>query len=591
MGKFNINISERSRDLMAAIAFYAMAVYVYGKYDVYVAAFSGILAAGYWINCVGFKLELKGLYLPFSVVLLPFCLISVSRGETEAARGMIMLLLIGCGIEITAKAGRMFARSFRAWVGGLPAIGTAKRRPGGDVPPSMPDECAKLQTALDGLHVNATVREYVDGAMSGKYYVMLERGQSIRLVNSRLGDIALQLGVRGLKMDTDGSYVTLEFNKPETERQAVLFSDIIKNPEFMEGKRAIPLGVETGGTDFWIGHRQLPHLLVAGKSGSGKTSFLRSIIMSLALKNTPGEMGMVLCDGKGTEFHEFENLPHLLYGIASAQEDIEQNIQEAADEMRERQGGGDASKLIVIFIDEADAVLAHGGKEFKQNVIDISRLGRTLGFFLVLASQRPDKNTITGAIQANFSRVGLLVADKAESIRAIGIPGAEKLPGDGAMYFVRNDTPYRLQGYYLPEEEARRMSDGLSKKYPAFGSANEPDGEPGYEPSNIVKFSGPASGSRYEPDRKPLVSAVFERPRIPLGSREPMNQADVLTVGSPEKCREPDDGGPYEPAGQDEPTDENIVRLYQSGYTERDIADMLDTNKSKVHRVLKKFSL
>ena len=593
--KLIIPPSHKARDLIAAIVFYTAAIHAAAGSrltDPLPEALFSVLSVSYWIFFHGAVKSLKLWRVPFSLLLIPNWIVSELFVVKKANKCFEIILVSWIAFEFVLKFFRQSAEQARKECKALkqPVIlltpAELKKTAGLAAPKkNVTSACIRLNRVFEESGVSAEAVEYVDGPASGTYFIKLHGRESVRRIETNLKDIQLRLGTGALRTGMTGGFVTLEFTKPAGDRRSASIREVFMNQAFKASKRSIAIGRDTSGRDFFVEAGKLPHLLIAGKSGSGKSVLIRSVIASLALKNSPEELILILCDGKGTELAEFGCLPQLISGIAVTQEDIEKFVQRAYEEMRRRQtGGGAAQALVAIVIDEADIVLSGGTKKFRDNIIEIAKLGRSLGFFLVLASQRPDKRTIDGGIQANFSKIALQAADKNESVRIINEPGAEKLPGDGAMYFVWNNARHLLQGYYISEKEAGLFSRKINEKYarsrPAAGSFIKP-------PSPADLISEP-NKSRPEPNKlfiepnKPLYEPHelwLEPNKLRLEPNEPMIEPGEPDT-EPGEFNEP--GEPHEI----KLLEAKVIELSRQGCSERQVAAKAGISRSKVHRIL-----
>jgi S-DNA-T family DNA segregation ATPase FtsK/SpoIIIE len=272
---------------------------------------------------------------------------------------------------------------------------------------------------------------------------------------------------------------------PNKKRAIVSFKELISLPQFHSKKYKIPVvvGKDIAGEAKIIDLSQTPHLLIAGATGSGKSVCVNSIICSLLYRHSPDEVKLLLIDPKIIELKFYNDIPHLLTPVITNPRRAFQALQYCICEMEHRYSLLDSlgvrdidsfnnkimkkkltvSRLpyIIIIIDEFADFIATTGKEMEATIARLAAMSRAVGIHLVLATQRPSVEVITGLIKANFpSRIAFMVASKFDSRIIIDSVGAEKLLGKGDMLLITawNPIPTRIQGTYLSEEEVESIS-------------------------------------------------------------------------------------------------------------------------------------
>jgi hypothetical protein len=462
------------RDYLASAVFFALAAYF--EWDLSMERLAvpvsfALLGVLYWIAGGGLDLSRlkESLSWPLALAWAPFYMFSAAAGDMLLNNLAVFALVLWLfaltmaewrsGAKERRKKREKTENSEPAETGiALPARPSPARASA----PSM-DGCAALDKALSDMGIGARAVRRIDGPWAVSYAVGLEPGERISRLRGNLEDLGLRLGARA-RLSVEGGALFVSLDK-KGARAPARFSELLQNGDFMGSPLQAPIGVDMDGRLVAEAIGSLPHLLVTGKSGSGKTVFLRCLVLGLAIKNSPSRIGFLLCDGKGAELAELAGLPHLVSPLASRLDDIKAAVARADDFLRWRQEGG-AGPSLVLVIDEANAVMAEAGGELRGQLERLSNLGRSLGVCLVLASQRPDKNAIDGRIQANFSRLALQVADKDESRRAIGAPGAEALPGRGALLYRRSGgEPVPLQGLYITASDAGLLAGDLAARW------------------------------------------------------------------------------------------------------------------------------
>ncbi|MFN7170958.1 MAG: DNA translocase FtsK, partial [Candidatus Omnitrophota bacterium] len=275
-----------------------------------------------------------------------------------------------------------------------------------------------------------------------------------------------------------------------------------------ESKLTIALGKDISGNPLVSNLQDMPHLLIAGATGSGKTVCVNAIIMSIIFKATPQDVRFILIDPKMVELTLFNGLPHLLFPVVSEakqtalvlswlveemewryrlfaklgvrniegyNEKIEQGIKLSSEEMEELKSDFHSADFnqslpyIVTVIDELADLMVVASKEIEEAITRLAHLSRAVGIHLILATQRPSVDVITGVIKANFpARISFRVASKVDSRTVLDMNGADKLLGKGDMLFLRPGTskPIRAQGSLVSDQEIERVVEFLKKQSP-----------------------------------------------------------------------------------------------------------------------------
>ncbi len=303
--------------------------------------------------------------------------------------------------------------------------------------------------------------------------VNLQDNLALRLAASRIRIVAPIPGKQAIGIEV-----------PNKKRAIVSFSELVGSVDFGEGEFEIPviLGKDISGKNQIIDLARTPHLLIAGSTGSGKSVCVNSLICSILFKKSPQEVKLMMVDPKIVELKLYNDIPHLLTPVITEPKRAFQAVQWCLYEMERRYSLLDAmgvrdiksynkrikerdiatTKLpyIVLVIDEFADLMATSGKELEGIVARLAAMSRAVGIHLVLATQRPSIDVITGLIKANFpSRIAFMVASKTDSRIIIDMMGAEKLLGKGDMLFTSAWDPFpsRMQGSFLSEDEVERV--------------------------------------------------------------------------------------------------------------------------------------
>ena len=346
---------------------------------------------------------------------------------------------------------------------------------------------AILEQTLKEFKIDARVTGIRKGPVITMYELLPSPGVKISSIVNLQDNIALRLAASRVRMvaPIPGKHA-IGIEVPNKKRAIVSFSSMVESDEFREADSGIPviLGKDISGGNQVIDLTRTPHLLIAGATGSGKSVCVNSLIGSILYSRAPGDVKMIMVDPKIVELKLYNDIPHLLTpGITEPKRAL-QALQWCLCEMERRyalldsQGVRDMGSYnrrvgdrrlaterlpyIVVVVDEFADLMATSGKELEGIVARLAAMSRAVGIHLVLATQRPSVDVITGLIKANFpSRIAFMVAGKTDSRIIIDAMGAEKLLGRGDMLFTSAWDPFpsRMQGAFLAEEEVERMAE------------------------------------------------------------------------------------------------------------------------------------
>ncbi len=312
-----------------------------------------------------------------------------------------------------------------------------------------------------------------------QYTLRPAQGVKIARIVSLQNDLALALAAHPLRLEAPipgKSLVGIEV--PNTKVATVTLREVLESKPYQEQKNplAIPLGKDVSGSACVIALDKMPHMLVAGATGSGKSVCLNTIILSLLFQNGPDELKLILVDPKRVELTAYAGIPHLLVPPITAVDDTVNALKWTTREMERRLDM--LSKLgarniddynakveermpkIVVVIDELADLMSTGGREVEATIVRIAQMARAVGIHLVLATQRPSVDVITGLIKANIpGRIAFAVASQTDSRTILDQSGAEKLLGRGDMLFTSAELakPKRIQGAFVSSEEVERI--------------------------------------------------------------------------------------------------------------------------------------
>ncbi len=394
----------------------------------------------------------------------------------------------------------------------LLATGGARR---GSTEEELRDVAAELQGTLEDFGVMASVVGWVEGPTVTLFKVDLPSGVRVSKVTNLTDDIALALAAPGVRIFAPipgTNYVGIEV--PNRNRQMVYLPDVLAAAG--PGPLQVAIGEDVEGRAIVHDLAKMPHVLIAGTTGSGKSVEVNSMIMSILMRATPAEVRFIMVDPKRVEFAPYEGIPHLYVPVVTecreassalswAVAEMERRLKmfskcgvrniitfnekaraaQAADEAAEKRGEeppenpyGEPIPYIVIVIDELADLMMNVGKEVEFSISRIAQLARAAGIHLIIATQRPSTNVVTGLIKANITcRIGLTVASGIDSRVILDSTGAENLIGMGDMLLAKPEypKPIRIQGPYIPDDEIAAVVAHLKSQ-----------GEPEYH-SEILK--------------------------------------------------------------------------------------------------------
>ena len=369
-----------------------------------------------------------------------------------------------------------------------------------------------LKNTLVQFNVNAEVVEIERGPVIAMYELELAPGTKVGKVVSLSDDLAIALkapSVRVVAPLPGKSSIGLEV--PNTKRKTVMLRELLETSDDIQKKMAIPLllGKDAAGNPLISDLASMPHLLMAGTTGSGKSVCLNSIILSILFLRHPTDVQLLLVDPKMVEFSLFREIPHLISPVVTDMKKAAAVLEWAVNKMEERYAllasvgvkhikaynrlgtseirkrlnpDGDANlddvqfylPHIVVVVDELADLMMVASKEVEASVIRLSQKSRAVGIHLILATQRPSVDVITGLIKSNMpSRISFYVASKVDSRTILDQNGAEKLLGSGDMLFLPPGTSklVRVQGAYVSDEEVKNVVEYLRKRAtPKFNS-------------------------------------------------------------------------------------------------------------------------
>ena len=377
-----------------------------------------------------------------------------------------------------------------------------------------------IVAALANFDISVTVDSVTHGAAVDRYALKLGPGVKVKQVTALADDLAVALEAPHVRILTTGG--TLAVEVPAAERSTVALSDL--EPE-QDHPLRIPVGLSVDGKGVSARLDRLPHLLVAGTTGSGKSTWTTAILAHLVTHAAPADLQLALIDPKRVELSQFAGLPHLWRPIATDVGAATLLLEEALSEMEarygqiERAGKRNVSELderppfLVIVVDELADLIMQGGKRTEGAIVRLLQVGRAAGVHLVLATQRPSTDVITGLIKANTpSRMVFSVTSHTDSNVALGQSGAEALlgAGDGLWWPSGASQPERVQAPYLSGSDLDALLDPMRRTSETTEERDERVRESMFAALRAPEV--PATAPTPEPTPEPATAALLPEP-------------------------------------------------------------------------------
>ena len=356
----------------------------------------------------------------------------------------------------------------------------------------------RLETTLHSFGIGASVTEITRGPTVTRYDLELEAGVKLNKLTNLAGDLALSLGVVSVRIAPIPDKIsTVGVEVPNKIVSTVYLRDIIDSPVFQNAASTLSfaIGKDIGGNCIVGNIAKLPHMLIAGTTGSGKSVCMNSLILSLLYKATPDQVRLIMIDPKMVELGIYNGIPHLYIPVVTDPKKAAGSLQWAVVEMMKRYRlfseigvrdlkgynnyktkiGEPTLPNVVIVIDELADLMMTAAKEVEESICRVAQMGRAAGMHLIIATQRPSADVITGLMKANIpSRIAFAVSSALESRIILDNPGAEKLVGMGDMLYapLGCGKPLRVQGAFVSDEEREQVIDFIKQ-----GTAPEYDDE------------------------------------------------------------------------------------------------------------------
>lgn len=371
---------------------------------------------------------------------------------------------------------------------------TRGKKGGGDSDTHLRETAGKLQDTLHSFGVNVTVTNVSCGPSVTRYELQPEQGVKVSKIVGLADDIKLNLAAADIRIEAPiPGKAAVGIEVPNKENSAVMLRDLLESTEFKNSASNVSFAVgrDIAGRCVVADIAKMPHLLIAGATGSGKSVCINTLIMSILYKASPDQVRLIMVDPKVVELSVYNGIPHLMIPVVTDPKKAAGALNWAVAEMTRRyqafaehqvrdmkgynekvsqlepdENGNkpDTMPQIVIIVDElADLMMVAPG-EVEESICRLAQLARAAGIHLVLATQRPSVNVITGLIKANMpSRIAFSVSSGVDSRTIIDMNGAEKLLGKGDMLFYPSgyQKPVRVQGAFVSDKEVQKVTDYL----------------------------------------------------------------------------------------------------------------------------------
>ncbi|MBQ9280517.1 MAG: DUF87 domain-containing protein [Clostridia bacterium] len=391
----------------------------------------------------------------------------------------------------------------------------------------LKDIAIKLQKTLASFGVEAKVTNVTRGPTVTRYELQPSVGVKVSKILNLSDDIALNLAARSIRIEAPipgKSAVGIEV--PNKSTDTVTLREVIESDAFenAKSKASFALGKSIDGEPYIADISKMPHMLISGSTGSGKSVCINSIIMSILYKAKPNEVKLILIDPKVVELGVYNGIPHLLIPVVTdpkkaagalnwaVQEMVtrynkfaEKGVRDIKgyNEMLEREGETSKMPQIVIIVDELADLMMVAPNDVEDAICRLAQMARAAGMYLIIATQRPSVDVITGIIKANIpSRIAFTVSSQVDSRTILDMAGAEKLLGRGDMLFlpIGEAKPIRLQGAFVSDAEIESVVEAVKESTPAVYSENIME--------KIAKADAPASSGDTDDCDELLTDAI-----------------------------------------------------------------------------------
>ena len=402
-----------------------------------------------------------------------------------------------------------------------------KKKSTADISGELKENAQRLIETLRSFNVNATITDISRGPTVTRYELKPAAGVRISKITNLADDIALNLAATHVRIEAPiPGKAAVGIEVPNTVKNTVSMRELIDTPEFYEQRSLLSAGIgkDIAGNCVYCDIAKMPHLLVAGTTGSGKSVCMNSIITSILYRAKPDEVKFLMIDPKQVEFSKYANIPHLLVPVVTDPRKAAGALGWAVSEMLQRyqklsqvgvrdiegynkyvqkHENMESMPKICIFIDEFADLMMAAPKEVEDSVCRLAQMARAVGMHLVIATQRPSVDVITGLIKANISsRIALTVSSQIDSRTILDAAGAEKLLGHGDMLYnpIGASKPLRVQGCFISDEEVEALCDFVKNQFPCFRTK-----------SYVISISVPSVSAVFKTDFNTFVFGEFNK--------------------------------------------------------------------------------
>ena len=398
----------------------------------------------------------------------------VQQGDTEAATAMRSEQISSPDTETAGKAAYILPKVTHI-------LSKHVKKENGSLDQEIEENAHTLQQTLESFHVNAKVISACHGPAVTRYDLEPAPGVKVSKITNLAEDIALQLATTSVRIEPVPGKAAIGIEIPNRILESVQLRDVLENPAFQEAqsKLTVGLGMDISGQAIFADIGKMPHLLVAGATGSGKSVCINTLISSILFKAAPDEVKFILIDPKMVELSNYNGIPHLMVPVVTDPKKASSVLNWAVQEMEKRYAvfashsvrdiksfnrryAEEKMPFIVIVIDELADLMMVSPRDVEDSICRILQKARAAGIHMILATQRPSVNVITGIIKANLpSRISFAVSSQVDSRTILDRGGAETLLGKGDMLFSPQGAPkpIRVQGAFISDEEVEMLLD------------------------------------------------------------------------------------------------------------------------------------
>lgn len=347
-----------------------------------------------------------------------------------------------------------------------------------------------LNRTFEEFKVGASVYKYTKGPTVTRYEITLESGVNVKKITNMQDNLKMALAAKDIRIEAPiPGKTTVGIEVPNLKKEIVHFIEIVDTEEFdkIDDPLAVALGLDIDGNGVYTSISKMPHGLVAGATGSGKSVCINTLLISLLFKYKPEELRMMLIDPKMVELTPYNDLPHLLTPVITDVKIATAGLKWAVEEMERRfllfkdervrdiatynekvinEGDSDIMPYIVIVIDELADLMAVASSSVEEAIMRLTQKARACGMHMIIATQRPSTDVVKGTIKSNIpTRIAFMVSSYVDSMTIIDSAGADKLLGKGDMLFAESGKPnIRVQGAYISDDEIYSVTDYIREQ-------------------------------------------------------------------------------------------------------------------------------